>query len=404
MKALLVSPFIDPDAVGEPRWCYDLAKAISGRTETVIVTQTPRKRSFTVAELFPQSEVYEHKPWELDQLPKRAHALIKPNYALFYRKARQVIRRQLDLRTIGCAHHFGPLALRYPTPLYDSGIPYIMGPLGGSLPTPPGFGGKSSSQPWYYKLRDIDALRFRFDPWLRASYQNAACVVGVADYVRDVLGGMKLKDFACSPEVAAREPVADISGVMDARRTRRGDVRFLVVSRLIFSKGVQYVLRAAERLAHLPGWYIDILGDGPMRADLEAGIGALSLSDRITVHGHVPRARVDDFYRSSDVFLFPSIREPSGAVVFEAMSWGLPMICADYGGPAAHVDASFGHRVGVGSEGEFVSGFAQAMHMMMDSAETRYVMGQAALSSARTRHSVEAMADFFVSLYKRHAR
>jgi glycosyltransferase involved in cell wall biosynthesis len=398
MTILLVSPFLDPDAVGEPRWCYDLAKAISMRTETIIVSQTPRKRSYTVADLFPEAQVHEHRPWEMDWLPKRVHALIKPNYFNFYRHARRAIAR-LDHRAIRCAHQFGPLALRYPSPLRQSGLPYVIGPLGGSLPTPPAFCSDNGGQPWYYKLRDLDGMRFRHDPWLRSSYENAACVVGVAPYVRDVLGSMKLRDFAVWPEVAARSPGADIDAVLARRKARTGPVRFLVVSRLIFSKGVHYALRAAAKLDRSLDWHIDILGDGPMRGELQGLIASLSLGDRVTMHGHVPRARVDDFYRDADVFLFPSIREPSGAVVFEAMSWGLPMISANYGGPAAHVDDSFGRRVPVDGQEAYVDGLAQAMAELAVSAESRSLMGMAALASAKTRHSMEAMAEFYLNLY-----
>ncbi len=404
MTILLVSPFLDPDAVGEPRWCYDLAKAITTRTETIIVSQTPRKRSYTVADLFPEArEVHEHRPWEMDWLPKRVHALIKPNYLNFYRHARRAIAR-LDHGTIRCAHQFGPLALRYPSPLRGSGLPYVIGPLGGSLPTPPALSSGNGSQPWYYRLRDLDGMRFRHDPWLRSSYENAACVVGVAPYVRDVLGSLELRDFAVWPEVAARPPAADIDAVLARRNGRAGPVRFLVVSRLIFSKGVHYALRAAAKLDRSIDWRIDILGDGPMRDELQALVTSLSLDDRVTLHGHVPRAQVDDFYREADIFLFPSIREPSGAVVFEAMSWGLPMISADYGGPSAHVDDSFGRRVAVNGEEAYVDGLAQAMTALAASTQTRSGMGLAALASANTRHSMEAMAEFYLNLYARAGR
>ena len=400
MTVLLISPFINPEAVGEPRWCYELAKAVSSRVETVIVTQSPRKYDFKVAELFPGVQVYEHKPWELDILPRRVHALFKPNYLRFYHEASKVISSQLDLKPIRCAHHFGPLALRYPTPLHRAGIPYAIGPLGGSLPTPAGFGSGNGGQPWYYRLRDLDRLRFRYDPWLRSSYQNAECVVGVADYVRDVLSPMKLRRFACFPEVTALAPDKRVREALAQRRLHEGPARFLIVSRLIFSKGIQYALKAAATLDRDRDWRIDIVGDGPMRAELEAMLDSLSLRDRVTLHGFVPRERVDDFYRDADIFLFPSIREPSGAVVFEAMSWGLPMISAAYGGPEAHVDDSFGQRVGVASQAGFIEGLRVAMKELLSSGERRAAMGEAAIEAAETRHSPAAMADFFLKLYE----
>jgi glycosyltransferase involved in cell wall biosynthesis len=401
---LLVSPFIDSEAVGEPRWCYDLARAISARTSTIIIAQTPRNRDYRIADLFPDAEVHEHPAWQMDWVPKRAHALFKPNYARFYRAAKRVIAHELDPAAIRCAHHFGPLGLRFPTPLQDGGIPYVMGPLGGSLKTPPGFTSDGGRQPWYYALRDLDGMRFRHDPWLRDSYRRAACLVGVAPYVRDVLADVPLQRFETWPEIAARPPAADLAPVIAGRHERPGPVRFLIVSRLIFSKGIHYALRAAATLPATPEWHIDVLGDGPMRPMLEEMIGALGLTGRVTLHGHVPRAQVDDFYRDADVFLFPSIREPSGAVVFEAMSWGLPMIAADYGGPAEHVRDAFGIRVPVTDQTVFENGVADAMRQLTGSADRRRAMGLEAARSARDDNSMEAMADYFLDLYDRVGR
>lgn len=400
MTVLLVSPFIDPQSVGEPRWCYDLAVALTQRTETILIAQTPRNRDFCIADLFPGVEVHEHAPWQMDYVPRRIHALAKPNYLRFYRAARATLARDIDPRRVRCAHHFGPLALRYPTPLQDAPFPYIMGPLGGSLPTPPAFRHERTGEPWYYVFRDFDRWRFRFDPLLRASYRNSACLVGVAPYVRDVLQPLALKGFDTRPEIAAKPPVADIDKVL-AERALRPQLRFLIVSRLIFSKAIHYAVEAAARLPRDADWRIDILGDGPMRGVLSEMIRDHALADRVTLHGHVPRARVDDFYRQADVFLFPSLREPSGAVVFEAMSWGLPMIAADYGGPASHVRPSFGIKLPVGGRGSFVADLAEAMRSLMVAPERRAAMSAAALASARVDNSMAAMADYFVDLYEK---
>lgn len=401
---LLVSPFIDPQAVGEPRWCYDLARAIAARTETIIIAQTPRKRDYTITDLFPESIVYEHNPWKLDFVPPRIHAMFKPNYLQFYIEARRALKQSIDPALIACAHHFGPLALRFPSPLRGLGIPYVIGPLGGSLPTPPAFAGERSRQPWYYRFRDFDGMRFRHDPMLRSSYEEAACVVGVAPYVRGLLSSMKLRGFETRPEIAAAVPGPEVTEALRRRRERQEPIRFLIVSRLVFSKGVQFALQAAARLPSDIDWRIDILGDGTLRSALARQIIDLGLSERVTLHGHVARLEVDKFYRDADVFLFPSIREPSGAVVFEAMSWGLPMIVADYGGPSRHVRDSYGRRIPVDSREAFVIGLAEAMTQLSRSPATRTRMGAAAACAAGESESLDAMATYFLDLYDRVRR
>lgn len=405
MKLVVVSPFVDPLSVGEPRWCYDLAKALSEAVDTVVIAQSPARAGACVADFLPKAEVFEDSAWQLRRVPMRLNALIKPNYVKFYGFARDVIERRLDRQAIACAHQFGPLGLRYPSPLRRSGIPYVIGPVGGSLQTPPGFSPRSKREPWYYKLRDVDGLRFRHDPWLRSTYANADVVVGTGDYVHDVLADIELRSFATRSEIAAMPPPDDIDDVLAARATQQGPLRFLVVSRLVHTKGVQFTLRAlAAAQGRLPDWQLDVLGDGVYRGELQRLAAGLGIAGRVRFHGHVKRVEVDGYYRAANVFLFASVREPSGAVIFEAMSWGLPQIVADYGGPAAHVDATLGIRVPVDSPDAFVVRLADAIVALGSAPERRAAMALAALDAARNRHGMPAMVRFFLGLYEQIAR
>ncbi|WP_298196304.1 glycosyltransferase family 4 protein [Novosphingobium sp.] len=403
MKVLISSPFVDREAVGEPRWCYDLFQGISAKVDTILVAQTPVNRSYRLAEAFPHSQVFEFEAWKLAFLSRRLNALVKPNYLKFYGFARDVIRHQVAPASIACGHHFGPLGMRYPTPLQGTGIPYVMGPLGGSLPFPPGLSVTGRTDPWYYRLRDFDGLRFRFDPLLRGSYQEAAYLVGVAGYVEMLLAsaGMKLKRFVTHSEIVAPLQTEHVEEIIATRASRPGPVRFLVVSRLIYSKGVQFALSALAEAQHrLPDWRLDVLGDGPHRQALQEQTTRLGLDGFVRFHGHVKRSDVDAFYRDADVFLFPSVREPSGAVIFEALSWGLPIIGARYGGPANHISDAYGYRIPVDDVATFEAGLADAMIALATSPQKRQTMGRSALDAARTQHAMPAMVDFFLDLYR----
>lgn len=399
MTVVLVSPFIDPEAVGEPRWCYDLARSIAARTEVTIVAQSPTKRDFRVADLFPGVAVIEYPPWPLGFLPRRFDAMAKPNYYAFYAKARTALRRIAASGRARCAHHFGPLGLRFPSPLRGLGIPYVFGPLGGSLPPPPGFHLSSRNQPWFTRLRNLDQVRWRTDPLLRSSYEDAACLVGVAPYVAQLLSDLRLRRFETQSEVCAR-PQSGAGDTISMRASRSGPLRLLCVARLVPGKGVQYLLDALTKLDRSIDWTLDVLGQGPMMEDLRTRASRSGLADRVTFHGHVPRDRVEDYYRDADLFVFPSIQEPSGSVIFEAMSWGLPIVVADYGGPAQHVEARFGVRVPVDSPDAFTDGFARAIADLARDPVRRAALGWAAVTSALHDHSFDAAADFYVRLYQ----
>ena len=92
---------------------------------------------------------------------------------------------------------------------------------------------------------------------------------------------------------------------------------------------------------------------------------------------------MDRFYADSDAFLFPSFREPSGNVVLEAMSYGLPMIVADLGGPGFVVNESCGFRVPVLNPDQFASDIAACIRKLTQNPELIESMGAAARERIR---------------------
>ena len=133
--------------------------------------------------------------------------LFKPLVPYFHWRVSRWVHRALDEgRKFDLAHQILPRAPRYASPLRNLGIPYIIGSLGGALQTPPGFRGEVSKMKWYTQLRDLDRFRFRYDPFLRASYSKAERVLGVAPYMQDILGDVPMRSFSPVPRHRYRLP------------------------------------------------------------------------------------------------------------------------------------------------------------------------------------------------------
>jgi glycosyltransferase involved in cell wall biosynthesis len=91
--------------------------------------------------------------------------------------------------------------------------------------------------------------------------------------------------------------------------------------------------------------HLDVAGRGEELPICRSEAQRLGVSDRVTFHGQISRAAVEELYAGADAFLFPSFREPSGSVVFEALRHGLPVITTDRGGPGFVVDETCGITV-----------------------------------------------------------
>ena len=109
--------------------------------------------------------------------------------------------------------------------------------------------------------------------------------------------------------------------------------RIACVARLLPYKGHSVLLRAvAGAPPPLAGAQLELVGDGPLRADLEAEAARLGLAGRVHFHGSVPEPAVAEVLDSVDIFALPSIIAPDGDMegipnaLIEAMAAGLPAV------------------------------------------------------------------------------
>ncbi|MFI2488145.1 glycosyltransferase [Promicromonospora kroppenstedtii] len=394
---LLVAPACDGNDVGESWLAHQWAQRLSRRFEVTLLS-TWKKGHVPPSRQLPGVRVVEWPEPPLVHRAERLNSLLQPAYVPFYGRARRWVRARLaEGERFDVAHQATPVALRYPSPVVGLGIPFLIGPVGGSLESPPAFAAEEAATPWYQQLRRLDGVRLRHDPLLRSTYEQADCVVGIAPYVRELLGDLRLRRFETIGDVSvdAVRPAVDRTG-------RTGPVRLLHVGRLVRTKGARDAIRAMAQLRDLPV-VLDVVGDGNDRQACDDLVRELGLTDRVTVHGAVPRAEVDGFYERADIFVFPSYREPGGAVVLEAMAHGLPLVVCDRGGPGANVSDACAVRVPAQSPDQLARDVAGAVRRLVAVPDLRLKMGEAAREHVAATHLWERKVDRMVELYEQVA-
>ena len=378
-RLLLLAPACDGDDVGEASVTFQWVRRLAERHDVTVLTYHKRTARPLSAQL-PGVRVIEWaEPAGLGRF-ERFNSMLNPGYVAFHFRARRWIRRALRRgETFELAHQLAPVALRYPSPLARFDIPYVVGPVGGSLPSPPAFAAEEGGAPWFVVLRRLDAVRLRYDVQLRRSFARAACVLGIARYVEQLLEHVPVHRFRVLSD-------AGIDGLPEvaAGSARTSEVRLLFVGRVIRTKGVRDAVRALGLLPRGSA-VLDVVGEGYDREACEELARTLALEDSVRFHGRVPHARVLDFYAAADVFVFPSYREAGGIVVTEAMAHGLPVVVCDAGGPASTVDDGSGFRVPAVTPAQYARDLALAITTLVDDPPMRLRMGQHA------RHRIETI-------------
>jgi hypothetical protein len=97
------------------------------------------------------------------------------NYLEYSARALFTMRRLR--RRFALVHHVSPIVMRVPSLFGALGRPFIWGPIGGSVPYPPGFEGYGRPRNLANALRQLDRPRLRWDPTLRLTMRSAARIV-----------------------------------------------------------------------------------------------------------------------------------------------------------------------------------------------------------------------------------
>lgn len=165
----------------------------------------------------------------------------------------------------------------------------------------------------------------------------------------------------------------------------------LFVGRLAEKKGVRYLLEAMpEVLRHSPECTLVIVGDGPLRGELQSLAGELGITGNVRFVGGVAHQQLPPYYATADIFVGPSVVAQSGdteafGVVFaEAMAAGRPVVATSVGGVG---DIVVPGRTGLLVEPQSASALAEAIKQLLDAPDA--VRKMAALGHRWARRKFE---------------
>jgi glycosyltransferase involved in cell wall biosynthesis len=260
-----------------------------------------------------------------------------------------------------------------------SGTPYVLTAHLGDVPggTPEKTGG------WFHMI-------YPFTPPI---WKRAARVTAVSDFTRSLAlarypvtvevipNGVDLQEAAAGAIVANQPPVVVFAG------------------RFMQQKNVVQIARVMNRLAD-QDWRCLMLGDGPLKPEVEEEIARGGCAQRFELPGWVTPQQVLDAFGRADILFMPSYSEGLPVVGVQAMAKGLALALSSAGGNPELVQEG---RNGILLAPEDEAGYEEALRGWLSSPETLLAARQASRELAQ-RFDLVKIIDAYEQVLRAAAR
>ena len=239
-------------------------------------------------------------------------------------------------------------------------------------------------------------LRRFSDPFVKRVMDRASAIVVTSKrYLdsSDELGPYRDKCHIIHIGIDPTRFELEMQDEADAIRLEHGSRIVLAVGRLVPYKGFEYLIRSMRDVdARLL-----LIGTGPLQAQLQELIQTSGVAEKVSLMGHV--GNIAPYFKAADLFVLPSISraEAFGIVQLEAMASGLPVVNTDIdsGVPEVSVDGETGLTV----PPQNATKLADAINLLLGSAELRMKYGLAAAQRVKREFSVRIMAERTSRIY-----
>lgn len=383
MKILLIAFSCNPNKGSESFCGWSWAKTLAKNNEVCVITRSENQSDI--------DQYLNENKWLYKNLNLIYHDI--PQALNFYYETRKLylLYYIIWLKTVApvikkidCQEHFDIVHqvtlgdFRHVANLSSVEGKKVFGPVGGAQITPPVFKPyiNTKRRMLNEKLREI-ANRFTlFD----SSYKkrlNICDLVLVANYETE----QTLRKVMEHPE---RCVLMSENGIHKENqreyisRKKEGDDEINIIwsGRMIYRKGLEFLLDVLCKVNTKRKYSVTLVGTGPEVENLKRKSEQMGLS-QVCFMGKVSYQQMDEIYRKSDIFVFPSLRETTGTVLLEAMERGLPVVTFDQNGAKVVLDKTCAELIPVTSDLEEIkTKFASSLQMLIDDDVLRMKMSE----------------------------
>jgi glycosyltransferase involved in cell wall biosynthesis len=269
--------------------------------------------------------------------------------------------------------------LSAPVRLWNLGVPFILGPIGGGQKTGSEYQHLIGRLPVIARIRNWRISLLHLHPAIRQMLRNCALVLVTNRETSAIVESCGGKSTTFSDTGIGQ----NLLRVQPLNRQFGPGLKMLWVGRMIYRKALPLVFHAMKA-AGRADIKLEIAGSGPMLTAWRNLVTLLGLDKQVVFRGEVSFGEVFELYDQADLLVFPSVSDSFGSQLIEAASRGLPILTLDHQGAGTLLPSEAAWKVPVDGAEAVVQGLARAMVFLADHPDRLRSMSEAALAYAQT--------------------
>lgn len=316
-----------------------------------------------------------------------------------YNEASKIIK---DYK-IDIVHQLTSISFREPGYLWKFDIPFVWGPCSGMVKIPSSFFVSLT-----FKEICFESIR-RFSNYVQSNFsfriknatKKAALIYSVTD---DDFRYFKLRancQLKRMLDVGSYDmkPVRTRTILQDNEK-----LKIIWVGRLVYTKALDLLFKSLSLNNKNINNYVEltIIGDGPLRLKYENLSTELGLTNIVWM-GDISHEEVFSTMGKSDILVHTSIKEATSAVVLEALSFGLPVLCHDAFGMSYAINKSCGLKVPFEAPQISIIGFHNAIKELVNDRKLLSKLSEGAIKRSKELSwdkMAETISNDYIKIYE----
>jgi glycosyltransferase involved in cell wall biosynthesis len=275
---------------------------------------------------------------------------------------------------IDVVHQLGPIGFREPGFLWKLGKPLVWGPIGGMNVINDDFlAVKPIATRLKYSIKNlINYVQLNHSARIKDAFERADVLIAATTTGQQNIWEKFGIESSYLPEQGI---IGDMMLNEQKFDTIGQQVKLVWSGSLIERKSLIMCLEALSGIKH-QNWVLHVLGTGPLEKKLRQKATEFGIDNHIKWHGHLPRNNAVNIMANAHLHIITSMAEDNPAVIFEALTFGVPTLTIDHCGMGDVICHKCGIKIKLGNYASMLVHMRSELIKVLETPSTLIALAQ----------------------------